>query len=174
MQQSQSLARPTLLDWKTCMACLIALALANAATAAEPSVYDACRDLVMDYAYYRDHPDPDAYAELFTEDAELSILGDTRKGRAAIRERLTQVAGTTVHLMSTIRITPVSATEAKGVSYVTVYTAPAGEGPHTVDGFAGIGEYHDTFRKMAAGWQIDSRKLVMRLRDAGFKPPATK
>lgn len=150
----------------------MALSLAlSPASAAEPSVYDACRDLVMDYAYYRDHPDPDAYAALFTEDAVLSILGDTRNGRAAIRERLTQVTGGTVHLMSTIRIKPVSATEATGVSYVTVYVTPAGDGPHTVDAWAGIGEYHDTFRKTTAGWQIAKRTLVMRLRDAGFKPP---
>lgn len=172
MKRSKSRLVSTVVVW--CVSYLVTLAAADAAIADERSVDDACRDLIMDYAYFRDHPDPDAYAALFTEDAELSILGDTRKGRAAIRQRLAEVTGNTVHLMSTIRITPVSATEAKGVSYVTVYTAPAGDDPHTVDGWAGIGEYHDFFRKTDAGWQIASRKLLLRLRDSGFKPPAAK
>lgn len=132
---------------------------------------DACRQLIMDYAWYRDHPDADAYAALFTEDAELSILGETFKGRDAIRQRLTASSGSTVHLMSTIRITKVTDTAATGVSYVTVYTAPSGAGPHTVDGYAAIGEYHDDFRRTSAGWQIARRTLVVRLRDANFKPP---
>ena len=134
---------------------------------------DACRQLVMDYAWYRDHPDADAYAALFTEDAELSILGETFKGREAITQRLTASTGSTAHLMSTVRINKVDDDTATGVSYVTVYTAPPGPGPHTVSGYAAIGEYHDDFRKTDAGWQIKKRVLVLRLRDANFKPPAT-
>lgn len=134
---------------------------------------DACRNLVMDYAWYRDHPDASAYAALFTEDAELTILGETFKGRDAIAQRLTASSGNTVHLMSTIRITNVDSHTATGVSYVTVYTAPPGAGPHTVSGYAAIGEYHDEFRKTSAGWQIARRVLVLRLRDANFKPIAS-
>ena len=133
---------------------------------------EACRQLVMDYAWYRDHPDAKAYAALFTEDAELSILGETFKGREAITQRLTASSGSTVHLMSTIRINKVDENTATGVSYVTVYTAPPGPGPHTVSGYAAIGEYHDDFRRTDTGWQIKQRVLVLRLRDSNFKPPA--
>ena len=133
---------------------------------------EACRQLIMDYAWYRDHPDANAYAALFTEDAELSILGETFKGREAIAQRLTAAQGSTVHLMSTVRITKVDDDTATGVSYVTVYTAPPGSGPHTVSGYAAIGEYHDDFQKTDAGWQIKKRVLVLRLRDSNFKPPA--
>jgi ketosteroid isomerase-like protein len=153
------------------LASIALMTMALNTAAADSSTQDACRALIMDYAYYRDHPDVKAYGDLFTEDAELSILGDTRIGRSAIRERLAEVTGSTVHLMSTIRITEVSATEATGVSYVTVYTAPDGAGPHTVSGYAGIGEYHDVFRKTVDGWKIAKRTLVMRLRDASFQPP---
>ena len=149
----------------TCLLLTILVSPAWADTTA-----DACRQLIMDYAWYRDHPDPDAYGALFTEDAELTILGETFKGRAAIRERLTTSAGSTVHLMSTVRITNVSETLATGLSYVTVYTAPPGPGPHDVSGYAAIGEYHDEFRKSSAGWQIARRLLVLRLRDSNFKP----
>ena len=133
---------------------------------------DDCRQLIMDYAWYRDHPDADAYAALFTEDAELSILGETFKGRDAIAQRLTAASGSTVHLMSTVRITKVDDDSATGVSYVTVYTAPPGPGPHTVSGYAAIGEYHDDFQKTDAGWQIKKRVLVLRLRDSNFKTTA--
>lgn len=135
------------------------------------STEDACRQLVMDYAWYRDHPDAAAYAALFTKDAELSILGETFKGREAITQRLTASSGSTVHLMSTVRITRLSEDSATGVSYVTVYTAPPGNGPHTVSGYAAIGEYHDDFSRTDAGWQIAKRVLVLRLRDMNFKPP---
>ena len=80
--------------------------------------------------------------------------------------------GRTVHLMSGIRIDQDSATSAHGTSYVTVYTTPAGDGPHDVTGFAAIGEYHDEFRKTAEGWQIARRTLVVRLRDASVPPPS--
>jgi 3-phenylpropionate/cinnamic acid dioxygenase small subunit len=154
------------------LATLTLLALTTTVAAQDRSTYDACRDLIMDYAYYRDHPGAEHYVALFTEDAELSILGDIRKGREAIRERMRTVTGSTVHLMSTVRITEVSPKEATGVSYVTVYTGPAGDGPHTVSGYAIIGEYHDVFRKTDAGWKIAKRTLVPRLRDASLQPPA--
>lgn len=141
------------------------------ARADELSTYDSCRDLIMDYAYFRDHKNAEALAALFTDDAELSILGDVRKGREAIRQRLAEMSGNTVHLMSTIRISKLSESEATGVSYVTVYAMPPGDDPHTVDGWAGIGEYHDTFRKTADGWKIAKRTLALRLRDSGYKPP---
>lgn len=134
--------------------------------------YTACERLVLDYAWYRDHPDADRYAALFTEDAELSILGETYRGRPSIRQRLQSASGRTVHLMSGIRIDQDSATSARGTSYVTVYTTPAGDGPHDVKGFAAIGEYHDEFRKTAEGWQIARRTLVVRLRDASVPPPS--
>lgn len=139
--------------------------------AAENSMEDACKALIMDYAIHRDHKNVDDYAALFTDDAKLSVLGDVRIGRAAIRERLAQASGTTVHLMSTIRITRKSADTASGISYATIYTAPPGDGPHAVPGFAGIGEYHDTFQLTADGWRISERVLVMKLTGPGFTPP---
>ncbi len=151
--------------------CLLLTAFASLSFA--DTTEEACRQLIMDYAWYRDHPDADtieAYGALFTEDAELSILGETYKGRAAIRDRLTASTGSTVHLMSTMRITPVSEVAAVGTSYVTVYSAPPGAGSHEVSGYAAIGEYQDEFRKTSDGWKIAKRVLVMRLRDANYKP----
>jgi len=131
----------------------------------------ACRDLVLDYAYYRDRTDlamaAQGVAELFTDNATLTIRDNTFTGKQAIHDRIAnqQQAPLTQHLMSTIRIVEQSATSATGVSYATVYIAPrtADGSPSRVKGFAGIGEYHDRFVRTPKGWRIAERKLVMRM-----------
>lgn len=47
-----------------------------------------CTNLVLDYAYYKDRPDPENYANIFAEDASLSVGGETWVGRDAIRQVL--------------------------------------------------------------------------------------
>jgi len=135
----------------------------------------ACTDLVLDYALYRDQLEVENMAALFTDDAQLSIRGQTYVGQQAIRARVQQAAKgpTTRHLMSTIRIKPLSADKATGISYVTVYAAPQaeqqayqqGELPQ-VDGFAIIGNYVDVFERTAQGWRIASRRLEGAFRSA--------
>ena len=126
------------------------------------SMEAACRSLVLDYAYYRDRYDAEGYANLFAEDATLSVLGVDYVGRAAIKERMLNDAAKPVshHHMSTIKIIPVDATTATGVSYVTVYVEPASDRlPVTTRGFTALGEYHDRFVKTADGWKIARREF---------------
>ena len=132
-------------------------------------VRQACTDLVLDYAYYRDRPDAAGVANVFTEDARLSVLGQTYTGRKAIHDRIVAGADGPIfrHMMSTIRIFPQDAKNATGVSYVTVYSAPRGEGPQPVERFAGVGEYHDKFVRTDEGWRIAEREFVL-----VFTPPA--
>ncbi|MEE4281572.1 MAG: nuclear transport factor 2 family protein, partial [Pseudomonadales bacterium] len=94
-------------------------------------VIEACTNLVLDYAYFRDRPDAEGVASLFAEDAQLTVLGQTFVGRAAIAERIRDAAGGPIfrHMMSTIRIFPDNESHARGVSYVAVYTASAGQLP---------------------------------------------
>ena len=124
----------------------------------------ACTDLVRDYAYHRDRLDAAEVANLFTEDAKMSVLGQEFDGRGAIERRMLDGKGgpVTRHLMSTIRIFPESADRATGVSYVTVYISPRrdGDGPLPVEGFGGIGEYHDVFERTSDGWKIAARTFV--------------
>jgi hypothetical protein len=131
---------------------------------------DACEATVLDYAYYRDRPDAQAVANLFTEDAVLQVLGREYAGREAIHERIVAGTGGPVfrHMMSTIRIFPIDADLATGVSYVTVYSAPRGDGPVPVDSFAAVGEYHDEFVRAGADCKIKRRVFV-----PVFLPPAT-
>jgi uncharacterized protein (TIGR02246 family) len=123
---------------------------------------EACTNLVLDYAYFRDRPDAEGVANLFTEDAQLTVLGQTFVGRAAIAKRIRHAADGPVfrHMMSTIRIFPDDETHAHGVSYVAVYTAPAGPLPRPLHQPAAVGEYHDRFVLTESGWKIARREFV--------------
>jgi ketosteroid isomerase-like protein len=139
------------------------LTIALCACAPQESIESACESLVLDYAYYRDLLDAERIAELFADDATMSIRGEVFSGRAAIKKRIQDTSDdpATRHLMSTIRIFPVDSDRATGVSYVTVYLGPRGKemGPSPVEGFAAIGEYHDSFVRTADGWKIASREF---------------
>lgn len=132
----------------------------HASFAATDDVYWACSNLVTDYAYHRDQFNAKEFAELFTEDASLTVVSQTWVGRADIEQRIEGLkTGSTIrHEMSTIRIVPIDADHATGVSYATIYSAPAGE--TTVRGFTLMGEYHDEFVRTAQGWKISKRVLV--------------
>ncbi len=140
----------------------------------------ACTDLVLDYALYRDQLDVESFVALFTREARLSVQGKTFVGTDAIRARLqgAKRGPKTRHLMSTIRISPVSANRATGISYVTVYAGSAAlqekarqqEGElEAVNGFAMIGNYIDEFERTPEGWRIASRRLEGAFRDASFQ-----
>ena len=158
--------------------CCLSVALSSHTMAREPAaptpVQDAdtvaqITDLVMRYAVHRDAGEAQAYADLFTEDAHLSILGQNYIGRPAILARMRSAEPqTSMHLMGTIMITVESAERARGVSYAEVYIEPAAEGdePVLTEGFAAIGIYHDRYRKTAQGWKIEARRFEPKLERA--------
>ncbi len=139
--------------------CTLLFCLTLAPSLYAEEVYRDCINLVTDYAIYRDRFDAEGFSGLFTADASLTVGGQTWVGRDAIRGRIEELNnGSSIrHLMSTIRITPVDADNATGISYATIYSAPAGS--TTVEGFTLIGEYHDTFVRTAEGWKISKREL---------------
>ena len=149
------------------LAALLALASSATAGPADNAATDAaakaaCQELVMDDAIYRDRYDAQPYANLFTEDAVLSVLGVDYQGRAAIRARMENDPDKPVthHHMSTIKITLVDDKHAFGVSYVTVYSEPdQGTRPVPTAGFLAAGEYHDRFVRTDAGWKIAKREF---------------
>ena len=127
---------------------------------------EACAALVHGYALHRDRLAADAYANLFTEDATLHVLGQTYAGRAAIKQRLIDTPKSPIsqHLMHSVLINLESQDEATGVSYVTVYLAPVTSSRlATATGFAAIGQYVDRFRRTEQGWKIAERRFVPQL-----------
>ena len=124
----------------------------------------ACSSVVHDYAYLRDRHDGQGVASLFTSEGSYSIFGETFLGRKAIRERVVgaEEGPVTRHLISTIEIEVEGAGKVRGVSYVTIYIGPrsGSTNPTEVEGFAGIGEYHDRFVVDAGECLIESREFV--------------
>lgn len=142
------------------LAAMITLLCSVAVSAAGPAL-EQCRQRVHDYAYFWDHSDTEGFAELFTEDATLTLAGQTFSGRTAIVERMAEPGPVMRHLVSTVRVTAAGEGAASGISYVTVHMArPADEGLPETDGFLLIGEYHDRFEIGPDGCRIAERKLV--------------
>ena len=148
-------------------ACLLLIAPLSVADA--DGAKAACRELVTGYAFHRDRADGDAVGALFTEDATFDLMGEVFRGRSAIRARVDAGASGPVyrHLMSTVHIELTGPETARGVSYVTVYSAP-GPLPATLAAWAAIGEYHDDFVRTPDGWKIQRRTFV-----PTFFPPAS-
>jgi len=139
--------------------CIIALSIGLIPSSYAGDVYRDCSNLVTDYAYYRDRFDALEFSNLFTQDASLRVGNQTWEGRDNIRARIEGLdkSGSIRHLMSTIRIEPIDELHASGVSYATIYTASAGSS--STEGFAVIGEYHDSFVLTDDGWKISKREL---------------
>ena len=85
-------------------------------------------------------------------------------GRQAIKQKVlgAEVGPVTRHLISTVDIESNDPGKARGVSYVTVCIGPRSDStnPMKVEGFAGIGEYHDRFVVDAGECLIESREFI--------------
>jgi len=137
----------------------------------------ACADLSVAYARCLDFRDYDAFLPLFTEDAVLDA-GKRLEGLAAIREDLRHRPDElrTRHVISNTFIDVLSADEARGISYLTLYRYRGRESlrpmPAPLHGPAAVGHYEDRFRRTAAGWCFASRRLHLAFRDPGqWGPP---
>ena len=147
---------------------LCALTTAQASALAESAterIKRACETLVMDYARHRDRAQGAALAQLFTEDAELSVNGETFIGRQALLARFAAPAKHRFrHMISNVHITVTGHKQAIGVSYALIFVGPIDkqnpDAPITVSNFVAMGEYQDTFALTDAGWRIASRRFV--------------
>jgi len=126
-------------------------------------------ELVARYVTALDTLDADAYANVFTEDAEFDVTGTVYEGRTAIRKIVTdlqasrdrdQAEGIALaalyHVMSNTSIEIVDDDEARHTSYAQ--TVRAVENGQFIVGF--MGQYQDVVVKRDGRWQILSRKLV--------------
>jgi uncharacterized protein (TIGR02246 family) len=125
--------------------------------------------LVVRYVTALDTLDADAYAGVFTEDAEFDVTGTVHKGRPAIRKIVSdlqasrarnEAAGTPsqklYHVMSNTSVEVLDATTARHHSYAQ--TVRAAENGQFIVGF--MGRYEDVLVKRDGRWLIQSRKLV--------------
>jgi ketosteroid isomerase-like protein len=120
--------------------------------------------LAGDYPHALDTRNFDAYAALFTEDGELTLQGNTAKGRAAIKEFVGALPAEprVVHPINNLSYT-IDGDTAKGGAYW--------QDVGLVNGAPGIliaGRYEDTLRKVDGAWRIATRNIVIE-----FAPPGT-
>lgn len=104
-----------------------------------------------------DKGDFDGYAALYTEDGELTLQGNTVKGRAAIRAF---VAGLPTEPRVIHPITNLSYTVNGDTATGGAYWSDIG----LVNGAPGVvvaGRYEDTLRKVNGQWQIAKRGIVI-------------
>ena len=124
--------------------------------------------LVVRYGTALDTLDADGYAGVFTEDAELDVAGNVRKGRQQIRQIVTSLQesrannianGTPTaalkHVISNTAIEIISSSAAREHSYWQ--TVRVGANNQITVG--AIGQYEDALVKRNGQWLIQSRKI---------------
>ena len=138
---------------------LASSAVAQLTAQQEREIIFDCTLLVHDYAYYRDLRDPDKFADLFTDDARMTVRGNWIGGREALANHVLEDDPTDVsmHMVSTVKITPVDENNAIGVTYAAVAHGLKGEAAATLESFDVIGKYFDKFVKTEDGWKISER-----------------
>ena len=123
----------------------------------------ACARLCVDFANHLDAQRYAAVLDLFTEGGTLDRMGTVFAGRVALEgflaSRPTDV--TTRHLCTNIRVHFDAADEATGFCCVLFFQARAEAGVPKALGPPSIVEYHDRFRRTAAGWRIEERRIRM-------------
>jgi uncharacterized protein (TIGR02246 family) len=125
--------------------------------------------LIVRYGTALDTLDADAYAGVFTTDAELDVAGNVRKGRQQIREIVTglqrtrdenKAKGTSspalYHVISNTTIEILSNEEARHRSYWQTVRV----GPNSQVTVGAIGQYEDVIVKRGGQWLIRSRKIT--------------
>jgi hypothetical protein len=160
---------------QTLFAMLLLLGLAtNTFAASEDRVIDRflIQELQSRYALAHDLTDPDMYAGVFTEDAELYSAGRLlAKGREAFhaigvndRRRFNAGAaegersfGALRHVLTNAVIELTGDTTATGFCYVMTVVVRPGGGPEILS----LGRYEDEYRKVDGEWLIAKREIVM-------------
>jgi len=110
------------------------------------------------YAHALDGRDAAGFAALFAPDGELTMMGQTMRGRAAIEA---WAAGrpdgpAAMHLTANPVVTPAGPGRAEAISYVAVIRRHDDGWRHLV-----AGTYHDDLAELAGEWLITHRRITV-------------
>jgi len=116
-----------------------------------------------DYPTALDTHNFQAYSEFFTEDGELSLQGQTVKGRPAIKEFVAALPAEprVIHPITNLSYTIQGDTATGGAYWQDI--GLAGDTPAVII----AGRYEDTLRKVNGAWRFAKRNIVIE-----FAPPA--
>jgi len=127
------------------------------------------RETIDSYGALYDAGQLDKFAELFTEDAQLTIEPDPGYfklplvGRDVIKEKMGQryaevsAVAQRRHVTTNTIFKSLNQTEAETQSFGTILSAEPGGAPE----LRAIGVYHDAFIKVGGEWKFKSRHLVL-------------
>ena len=132
---------------------------------------EAIKQLKARYFRHMDSKDWDAFADVFTADAELDVSDDVGsaagivRGRESIVDGIRRAIGTarTVHHGHMPEITLTGEDRAEGIWAMFDYVEFAGDGAAV--GLRGYGHYFETYRRTDGVWRIATLKLVRLRRD---------
>jgi ketosteroid isomerase-like protein len=126
----------------------------------------ACARLCVAFANHLDARDYPRVLDLFTEDGSLDRMGILLTGQREIAAFLDArpSAVVTRHLCTNISVSRESDDEATGLCYVLFFQGRADGDSAVMSGPPSVVEYHDRFRRTAAGWKIQARRIRMALR----------
>jgi hypothetical protein len=126
-------------------------------------IREACERLALDYSFFADGQRMDEWSELFAEDGELVLFGQTYRGPAAIRAAVGAGRGASalsVHAITNHRIDIVSEDAATASVYIIVYAGERKDGGPAAARLiapAMVGTYRDAYRRTPAGWKFARR-----------------
>ena len=139
----------------------------DTATALSPlqrlEIREACEQLALDYSFFADNQRMDEWSNLFADDGEMVLFGQTYRGPAAIRAAVGAGRGASalsVHAITNQRIDIVSESEATASVYIIVYSGErkaGGPAAASMIAPAMVGTYHDAYRKTPVGWKFARR-----------------
>jgi hypothetical protein len=125
-----------------------------------------CENLILDIAWLTDHGPHSQIANLYARSGSFDKDGEVITGKAALEEMYKKRPASlfTRHVMSNIRVTVLSETEALATSYGTVFRYRSNDNaapipPVIISGPEIIAEYRDTFIKESEVWKISYRSL---------------
>ncbi len=124
----------------------------------------ACEKLSIGYARHIDFFEYDAFADLFTEEGELQVLGTTLKGREAVMGFLTARPANrkSLHIFTNIWTNVIDENRAEGITYLSLFRADQdGDKPAKVPGPMMAGYYKDKFVRTPKGWRFARRDATM-------------
>jgi hypothetical protein len=126
-------------------------------------ILEACERLALDYSHFADTGRMDEWSQLFAEDGEMRLFGQSHRGPAAIRAAVGAGRGEaalSVHAITNQRIDILNEDEAEGTVYIIVYAGERKDGRPAVAAQIApmmVGTYHDAYRRTAAGWKFARR-----------------
>lgn len=121
--------------------------------------------LAGDYPHALDTRNFDAYAALFTDDGELTLQGNTARGRTAIKDFVAALPAEprVIHPITNLSYEIDGDTATGGAYWQDIGLAADGSPAVLI-----AGRYEDTLRKVGGEWRIAKRNIVIE-----FAPPGT-